>query len=75
MSHVTRDTDAILLLCTDAETLTGYRCALYELEAAEQEHETHIALECACQVAPLRRHAAAEVVRIKRREDALICRD
>lgn len=53
---------------TDAET--RYRRALYELEAAEQEYEAHVALERARQVAAVRQRAAADAARIKR-EDAL----
>lgn len=53
---------------TDAET--RYRRALYELEAAEQEYEAHIALERARQAAAVRQRAAAEAARAKR-EDAL----
>ena len=53
---------------TDVET--RYRRALYELEAAEQEYEAHIALERARQAAAVRQRAAAEAARVKR-EDAL----
>jgi hypothetical protein len=54
----------------DAET--RYRRALYELEAAEQEYQAHIALERTRQAAAIRKRAVAEAVRREReREIAL----
>ena len=52
----------------DAET--RYRRALYELEAAEQEYQGHMALERARQAAAIRQRAGAEVAR-REREIAL----
>ncbi|KAI0268402.1 hypothetical protein BGY98DRAFT_353246 [Russula aff. rugulosa BPL654] len=52
----------------DAET--RYRRALYELEAAEQEYQAHIALERARQATAIRQRAVAEAAR-REREIAL----
>jgi hypothetical protein len=49
---------------TDAET--RYRRALYEVEAAEEEYQAHIALERARQATALRQRAAAEAAGRKR---------
>jgi hypothetical protein len=48
----------------DAET--RYRRALYELEVAEQEYQTHIVLERARQTAAVRQRVAAEAARHER---------
>ena len=45
----------------DAET--RYRRALYELEAAEQEYQAHVASKRAHEAAAIRRRAAAEAAR------------
>ncbi len=42
---------------------TRYRRALYELEAAEQEYQAHVAVERARQAAAVRRRVAAEAAR------------
>jgi hypothetical protein len=49
---------------------TRYRRALYELEAAEQEYQAHVAVERARQAAAVRRRVAAEAAR-REREIAL----